>query len=161
MKITYAKNTLRDALDSAPPMMAAMAVKQAEALLSEIENDCLARLDALLGSFPAGLSGDENAQRTQISEVYDVARRMIGVGTVAKIPEMDIAARSLCDMADGLLVRGKLDWEPLRVHISTMHLLRRSELPQPAKQQLLVALEGLRAKFAPVSQSATSAPSRR
>lgn len=149
MKITYTTNRLRAALDSAPPMMAAKAVKQAEVLLGQIENECLERLDVLLTEFPSGLSGDEDAQRTQIRDIYGIARRMIGVGTVAKIPEMDIAARSLCDMADGLLVRDRLDWEPLRVHISTIQLLRRSELPQPAKAQLLVALETLRAKFSP------------
>lgn len=154
MKITYAKNRLRDALDSAPPMMAATAVKQAEALLSELEQDCLARLDVLLSAFPSGLSGDEDARRVQMREVYENSRRMIGVATVAKIPEMDIAARSLCEVADALLVRRKADWEPLRVHISTMHLLRRADIPEPAKGQLLVALESLRVKIAP------SAPTR-
>jgi hypothetical protein len=149
MKITYAKNRLRDALDSAPPMMAATAVKQAEALLSEMEQECLARLDVLLGAFPPGLSGDEECRRAQVRSVYETSRRMIGVATVAGIPKMDIAARSLCEVADALLVRQKADWEPLRVHISTMHLLRRTDIADPAKGQLLVALEGLRAKIAP------------
>lgn len=149
MKITYAKNRLRDALDSAPPMMAATAVKQAEALLSEMEQDCLARLDVLLAAFPPGLTGDEDARRAQMRDVYESSRRMIGVATVAGIPEMDIAARSLCEVADAMLVRQKTDWEPLRVHISTMHLLRRADIPAPARGQLLVALESLRAKIAP------------
>jgi hypothetical protein len=153
MKITYAKNRLRDAIDSAPPMMAATAVKQAEALLSEMEQECLARLDVLLAAFPQGLSGDEDARSAQMREVYDTSRRMIGVATVAGIPEMDIAARSLCEVADALLVRQKTDWEPLRVHISTMHLLRRSDIPDPAKGQLLVALESLRTKIAPATAS--------
>lgn len=153
MKITYAKNRLRDAIDSAPPMMAATAVKQAEALLGEMEQECLARLDVLLAAFPQGLSGDEDARSAQMREVYDTSRRMIGVATVAGIPEMDIAARSLCEVADALLVRQKTDWEPLRVHISTMHLLRRSDIPDPAKGQLLVALESLRTKIAPVTAS--------
>lgn len=153
MKITYAKNRLRDAIDSAPPMMAATAVKQAEALLGEMEQECLARLDVLLAGFPQGLSGDEDARSAQMREVYDTSRRMIGVATVAGIPEMDIAARSLCEVADALLVRQKTDWEPLRVHISTMHLLRRSDIPDPAKGQLLVALESLRTKIAPATAS--------
>lgn len=151
MKITYAKNRLRDAIDSAPPMMAATAVKQAEALLGEMEQECLTRLDVLLAAFPQGLSGDEDARCAQMREVYDTSRRMIGVATVAGIPEMDIAARSLCEVADALLVRQKTDWEPLHVHISTMHLLRRSDIPDPAKGQLLVALESLRAKVAPAA----------
>jgi len=153
VKITYAKNRLRDAIDSAPPMMAATAVKQAEALLGEMEQECLARLDVLLAAFPQGLSGDEDARSAQMREVYDTSRRMIGVATVAGIPEMDIAARSLCEVADALLVRQKTDWEPLRVHISTMHLLRRSDIPDPAKGQLLVALESLRTKIAPATAS--------
>jgi hypothetical protein len=158
MKITYAKNRLRDAIDSAPPMMAATAIKQAEALLGEMEQECLARLDVLLAAFPQGLSGDEDARSAQMREVYDTSRRMIGVATVASIPEMDIAAQSLCEVADALLVRQKSDWEPLRVHISTMHLLRRSDISEAAKGQLLVALESLRAKIAPAAsrQAATS-----
>jgi hypothetical protein len=159
MKITYTKNRLRDALDSAPPMMAATAVKQAEALLGEMQQECVARLDVLLAAFPAGLSGDDDARRVQVREVYETSRRMIGVATVAGIPEMDIAAQSLCEVADALLVRQKSDWEPLRVHISTMHLLRRSDIPEAAKGQLLVALESLRAKIAPAAptlQAATS-----
>ena len=153
MKITYAKNRLRDAIDSAPPMMAATAVKQAEALLGEMEQECLTRLDVLLAAFPQGLSGDEDARSAQMREAYDTSRRMIGVATVAGIPEMDIAARSLCEVTDALLVRQKTDWEPLRVHISTMHLLRRSDIPDPAKGQLLVALESLRTKIAPATAS--------
>ena len=148
MKITYVKNRLREALDDAPPMMAATAVKQAEKLLTEMEQECLARLDELLAAFPAGLYGDADATSIQIRAVYENARRMIGVGTVAKIPEIDVAARSLCDVADGLLTRGKYDWEPLRVHIATMQLLRRPDVPGPAKGQLLVALETVRARFA-------------
>lgn len=148
MKITYTKNRLGEALENAPPMMAAVAVKQAEALLGEMEQECLARLDTLLGAFPEGLSGDEESQRAKMRDVYETARRMIGVATVARIPEMDVAARSLCDVADGLLVRRKHEWEPLRVHIDTMHLLRRADIPQPARAQLLVALDAVRGRFA-------------
>lgn len=157
MKITYAKNRLRAALDEAPPMMAATAVKQAEALLKEIEHDCVARLDALLAAFPANLAGDAAAMTAQIRDVYETARRMIGVATVAGIPEIDVAARSLCDVADGLLIRQKNDWEPLRVHIATMHLLRRVDIPAPAKGQLLVALEGVRGRFTAVQPTAARA----
>jgi hypothetical protein len=156
MKITYTKNRLGEALENAPPMMAAVAVKQAEALLGEMEQECLARLDTLLGAFPEGLSGSEDAQRATMREVYETSRRMIGVATVARIPEMDVAARSLCDVADGLLVRRKHEWEPLRVHIATMHLLRRADVPEPARAQLLVALDAVRGRFATLPPAAAT-----
>lgn len=147
MKITYVKNRLRGALDAASPVMAQTSLDRAEAMLAEIGEDCRQRLDELLAMFPAGLSGDADEMREQVRNVYETARRMVGVGTVAGLPEIDVVARSLCDAADGLLIRGKLEWEPIQVHISTMTLLRRTAMPDAAKQQLLAGLEVLRTKF--------------
>lgn len=147
MKITYVKNRLRAALDEASPVMAQTSLDRAEAMLSEMGDDCLKRLDELLLAFPAGLSGDAARMREQVRSVYDTSRRMVGVGTVAGLPEIDVVARSLCDAADGLLLRDRLDWEPIRVHISTMTLLRKTAMPDAAKQQLLAGLEVLRAKY--------------
>ncbi len=147
MKITYVKNRLRAALDEASPVMAQTSLDRAEAMLAEMGDDCRKRLDELLAMFPSGLSGDADAMRAQVRSVYETARRMVGVGTVAGLPEIDVVARSLCDAADGLLLRDRLEWEPLRVHISTMTLLRRTDLPDVAKQQLLASLEVLRAKY--------------
>ena len=148
MKITYVKNRLQTALAEASPVMAQTSLDRAEALLAEMGDDCRQRLDELLAQFPAGLSGDVDAMRQQVRGVYETARRMVGVGTVAGLPEVDVVARSLCDAADGLLQRDKLEWEPIRVHISTMTLLRRTDLPAEAKQQLLTSLETLRGKYA-------------
>jgi hypothetical protein len=159
MKITYVKNRLRATLDDATPVMAQTSLNRAEALLAEIGEDCRKRLDELLAMFPAGLSGDAGAMRAQVREVYETARRMVGVGTVAGLPEIDVVARSLCDAADGLLIRDKLEWEPLRVHISTMTLLRRTDLPEEAKQQLLASLETLRAKFVATTTAKADASS--
>lgn len=148
MKITYTKNRLRAALDEASPVMAQTSLDRAEAMLAEIGDDCRKRIDELLVLFPAGLSGDAIAMREQVRGVYDTARRMVGVGTVAGMPEIDVVARSLCDAADGLLLRDRLEWEPLRVHISTLTLLRKTEMPDAAKRQLLAGLEVLRGKYA-------------
>jgi len=111
MKITYVKNRLRAALDEASPVMAQTSLDRAEAMLAEMGDDCRKRLDELLAMFPAGLSGDADAMRLQVRSVYDTARRMVGVGTVAGLPEIDVVARSLCDAADGLLLRDRLEWE--------------------------------------------------
>jgi hypothetical protein len=148
MKITYVKNRLRAALDEASPVMAQTSLDRAEAMLAEIGEDCRKRVDELLAAFPAGLSGDAAQMREQVRGVYETARRMVGVGTVAGLPEIDVVARSMCDAADGLLLRDKLEWDPQRVHISTMTLLRRTDLPDAAKQQLLASLEVLRGKYA-------------
>lgn len=151
MKITYAKNRLRDALDAAAPVMAQTSLNRANDLLAEMQDDCLKHLDGLIAEFPSGPGADPAAS---IRKAYDTARRMIGVGTVAKLPEIDIAARSLCDAADGLMHRQKTDWEPVRVHIDAIHLMRRPDMPEVARQQLLVGLEALRGRFAPPQPAA-------
>jgi hypothetical protein len=148
MKITYVKNRLRSAIDEASPVMAQTSLDRAEALLAEMGDDCRKRLDELLAMFPSGLSGDADAMRGQVRDVYETARLMVGVGTVAGLPEIDVVARSLCDAADGLLTRDRIEWEPLGVHISTMTLLRKTAMPDAAKQQLLAGLEVLRGKYA-------------
>lgn len=148
MKITYAKNSLRDALSSASPILAQTAVAQAEKMLAAIEDQCLAQLDALLAEFPAEAAKDAGAATTQMRAAYDTARRMIGIGTAARFPALDVAAKSLCEVADGMMTRGQSDWEPVRVHIDTMRLLRQPQLPEAAVGQVLAGLDAVRSRFA-------------
>lgn len=147
MKITYAKNRLGEALVNATPVMAHTAIASAESMLAAIENECLAQLDTLLAEFISEPSSDPGMRAGQIHDAYDTARRMIGVGTAARLPALDAAAKSLCDVADGLAVRGQTDWAPVRVHVDTMRLLRQPNLPEPAINQLLAGLESVRSRF--------------
>jgi hypothetical protein len=147
MKITYAKNRLGEALADAPPVMAQTAIAQAEKMVAAIEGQCLEQLDVLLAELqleaPAGADAG-----IQIRNAYDTSRRMIGIGTAARYPAMDVAAKSLCEVADGLMVRGQTDWAPIRVHIDTMRLLRQPGMPEAASAQLLLGLESVRSRFA-------------
>ncbi len=148
MKITYAKNRLGEALTSASPVLAQTAVAQAEKMLAAIESQCLAQLDVLLAEFPPDPAEDPETCARQIRAVYDTARRMIGVGTAASYPALDVAAKSLCEVADGLLARNLTDWAPVRVHVDTMRLLRQPNIPGAAVEQLLAGLESVRTRFA-------------
>lgn len=147
MKITYAKNRLGEALVNATPVMAHTAIATAESMLAAIENECLAQLDTLLAEFISAPSSDPDMRAGQIRDAYDTSRRMIGVGTAARLPALDVAAKSLCDVADGLAVRSLADWAPVRVHIDTMRLLRQPNLPERAISQLLAGLESVRTRF--------------
>jgi len=148
MKITYAKNRLGEALTSASPVLAQTAVAQAQKMLAAIEGQCLEQLDVLLAELPHAGAEDAETCAQQIRTAYDTARRMIGVGTAANYPALDRAAKSLCEVADGLMVRNLADWAPVRVHIDTMRLLRQPNLPEPATAQLLAGLESVRSRFA-------------
>jgi hypothetical protein len=148
MKITYAKNTLGAALAAAPAQMAQTALVRAEDMLTKIGDDCVARVDELLAKFPRSVGHDPAENTRHIYEAYETGRKMIGIGTIAGLPEMDTVAASLCDVADGLIIRGLTDWEPLRVHVAVMDLMRRSDLPPAGKQQLIASLGSVRQRFA-------------
>jgi len=148
MKITYAKNRLGEALTNASPVLAQTAVAQAEKMLAAIESQCLEQLDVLLAEFPLDASADAEIRAQQIRAAYNTARRMIGVGTAASFPALDVAAKSLCEVADGLLVRSLTDWAPVRVHVDTMRLLRQPNMPEAATSQLLAGLDSVRSRFA-------------
>ncbi|MEQ1781445.1 MAG: hypothetical protein ABMA14_08800 [Hyphomonadaceae bacterium] len=148
MKITYAKNSLGEALAAAPAQMAHTALVRAEDMLAQISNDCIERIDVLLAEFPRNVGNDVAEITRHIYEAYETGRKMIGIGTIAGMPEMDTVATSLCDVADGLMIRGLTDWEPLRVHVAVMDLMRRADLPPAGKQQLIASLGSVRQRFA-------------
>lgn len=148
MKITYAKNSLGEALAAAPPQMAQVALANAEDMLTQISNDCVARVDALIAEFPASVGEDASDVLARIEAAYETGRKMIGIGTIAGLPEIDAVASSLCDVADGLITRRSAVWEPVRVHVATMELMRRMDLPAEARQQLIVGLGSLRERYA-------------
>jgi len=102
MKITYAKNTLGAALAAAPAQMAQTALVRAEDMLTKIGDDCVARVDELLAKFPRSVGHDPAENTRHIYEAYETGRKMIGIGTIAGLPEMDTVAASLCDVADGI-----------------------------------------------------------
>lgn len=147
MKITYAKNSLREALAAAPPQMAKTALANAEDMLTKISNDCIERVDALIASFPASGGNTPKDVLANIETAYEIGRKMIGIGTIAGMPDMDVVANSLCDVADGLIARGYAIWEPIRVHVSAMELMRRSDLSPEACEQLILGLRSLRDRY--------------
>jgi hypothetical protein len=146
MKIYHPKNTLRDALVAAEPMLAQTALGRAETGLRSIRAECLAHLDELMKDLdPAPQGGGDTASR--VRHAYERARRIIGLGAVTDYPQLDLAARSLCDVADGILSRPQPDWAPIRAHIDAMLLMRLHPLPPEATRELLASLDKLRARF--------------
>ena len=146
MKIFYPKNTLRAAMEAAEPLMANTALGRAETGLASIRAECLAHLDALLATLDAlDRSGDPPNARLGLA--YETSRRLIGLGAVTGYPQIDRAARGLCDVADSLMSRGAGAWAPVAAHIDALKLMRHHPLPASAVQHLLTGIEALKTKF--------------
>lgn len=155
MKTYYPKNTLREALIAAEPMLAQTGLGRAETALRSIKDECLAHLDELLRDMDPTPDGRGDAVE-RLRHAYERARRMIGLGAVTDYPQLDTAARSLCDVADGILSRSQPDWAPIRAHIDAMLLMRQHALPPEATRELLASLETLRARFAYPAEAPTA-----
>jgi hypothetical protein len=147
MKTIYVENLLRAAMDSALPQMAQTAIGRAETNLASIVSECLSYLDALFVQFPGEVSGDPALRLQQMREAYNTSRRMIGVAHASGFPDVDVAAKSLCDVADALLTIGSTNWDPIGLHIQTMRLLRNLELASEERSRLLAGLEDLKKRF--------------
>jgi hypothetical protein len=145
MKIYHPKNTLREALVAAEPMLAQTALGRAETGLRSIKAECLAHLDELMNDLDPAPQGADVAGR--VRHAYERARRIIGLGAVTDYPQLDRAALSLCEVADGILSHSQPDWAPIRAHIDAMRLMRAHELSADATRELLASLETLRARF--------------
>jgi hypothetical protein len=146
MKIYYPKNTLATAMKAAEPLMAQTALGRAETGLAAIRDQCLAQLDEMLATL-VGLASATPDVRERLKRVYHLSRRIIGLGHVAGFPHIDMAALSLCDVADGLIARDIADWAPIEAHVDAMRLMRNPDLPEQASKMLLSSLDNLRTRF--------------
>lgn len=147
MKIFHPKNTLRAAMEAAEPMLANTALGRAETGLASIKTECLAHMDTLIARL-IELDRCHDASNAKLTLAYESARRLIGLGAVTGYPQIDHAARGLCDVADGLISRGSGAWAPIAAHIDALNLMRHHQLPAGAVQHLLTSLETLKRKFA-------------
>ena len=107
-----------------------------ESMRAEAEDkirDAIAALETI--AFARGASLD-TADMTAILQYADQVVTLTGMfGHGA----LDKAARSLCDLTDGLLRAGQYDRAPIAVHVQTMHLLApgtRVLTPEHAEQML-------------------------
>ena len=115
-------------------------------------------IDAAVGSIESMRAEAEGKIREAIAALEAIAftpGRTLDAATMASVLEradqvvtlagmfghgaLDKAARSLCDLTDGLLRAGLYDRAPIAVHVQTMHLLapeHTSLTPEHAEQML-------------------------
>jgi hypothetical protein len=145
-------NLLAQALDLAGPQAAERAIEQAQENLSGMTDECRSRIKGLLREIDdiATIAQDGEFRVTLLS-TYTLAVKVVGLGTPAGFPEMDIAAKSLCDVLDGLMVADRPDprFQTLvMVHTNTMRQLSDPARLGEAAAALLMGLSALRSRFA-------------
>ena len=156
--IKYSKppNRLDAALSSARPLLAQRAIERATQNLAHLGDECAAYVDQLLGSLRELFDLYVVDRRADaLADMYQLSLRFIGAASLAGCADLEVAAKSLCDVIDGMLERGETEPEPIRVHIEAMRMLRHPAALGGAGTELLAGLQRVRVRFA-MSSDATS-----
>jgi hypothetical protein len=148
-KYSNPENRLASALQSARPVLAQQAIDRANENLTHLAGECALYVDDLLDSlrkaadaFAAAPSPDH------LAAIYQFSLRFIGASSLAGLNDLEYAAQSLCDVADGMMSRDMNEREPVLVHVNAMRLLRHPEAVKNESEALLKGLELVRSRFA-------------
>lgn len=136
-----------------PPVVEALAA--CEANLAALKPSCMAELLALLELSEARLAVMGTALDEEgMADLYALAVRGVGAGSVCGAPALDDALVSLCDLLDFLRSQERYDRDAIAVHVRAWRLLATPNLPPPAIEEILSGLRKVSRKFA-----ASDAPS--
>lgn len=149
IKFFFPRNRLTDALHNASPRSVRECLKQADENLRQIAAACLDHVDGALGALEKTASlWPVKPDPAYLASLYDFSVRIIGVASVAGLADLDAAAKSLCDVIDGLTVKVQWDRNPVDVHVRAMRLLRTPKDISGGSGILLNGLLEVRKRFA-------------
>ena len=149
VKFFYPANRLAGALRKGSPGTVSECLNRAGENLHHIAEACLGHLDDGLDLLEATLCGwPEKQDASYLRTLYLQSVKLIGVGTVAGLPDIDRVARSLCDVIDGLITRELWEREPVQVHLAAMRLLRKPNQLGAGSSDVIEGLQRIRKRFA-------------
>jgi hypothetical protein len=150
VRFVFPKPRLAQLLKMPGGVPVAEALERAQANLEDIRPTCLAELQALLELAQARLEAIEGdaGDESGVAELYAIAVRGIGGGEVVKIPALDAALTSLCDLLDHLRTQGRFDREAIAVHLQAWRLLIAGDQPPEVARVMVEGLRKVSARFA-------------
>ena len=151
VRFLFPENRLGKLVNAPGGLLRRDAVAGAAANLEEMREDCLKDIDAALAEVDAALAGQEAPlDPDAFQHAYGAVCGMIGlVGGASGLEDVAAAGRSLCDLLDRLHVSARWNAAAIKVHLDTLHLLRRSaDLPEGMAAAALTALRAMTLKIA-------------
>ncbi len=123
--ITFPKSRLAKLLRQPGGKSVSAALADAEAALDLLAIPCAEALDVSLGAIDRLLAEFAAAPGAPTANaLYLDVKAIIGVATTARLPDMDHAAFSLCELLDWMNNAGKWDVGAVVVHVQALHYLR-------------------------------------
>lgn len=158
VRFVFPKHRLAEVLRQPGGLPVAEALQRAQANLEIIKPSCHAELMELLELAEAcyarlGQAYDDAG----LVELYGLAVRGIGAGTVCGAPAVDAGLTSLCDLIDHLRTHQTYDRKALGVNVQAWRLLMTPNLPAAGAASVLEGLRKVSARYAePLAAAAAS-----
>jgi hypothetical protein len=148
-RFVFPKMRLAELLKAPGGLTVADALERAHANLDTLKPTCLAEQIALLEYAEAGFERLGSAfDDAALAELYAIAVRGIGTGSVCGAPAVDEALNSLCDLVDHFRSNGQYDRDAIGVHIRAWRLLLNPDLPTEGARPVLDGLRKVAARYA-------------
>lgn len=149
-RVHFPRNRLAAVISNTSPRVIRECIEQAESNLKLIAGDCAAHIETSLCRLEHNLSGwPTHPDAEYLASLYEPCLSMIGSATVAGLPDLDQAAKSLCDVLDGFWATSTWERDPVQVHIASMRLLQQPAALGAAATQVLEGLQKVRSKYKP------------
>jgi hypothetical protein len=157
VRFVFPKHRLAELLATPGGLPVVEALQRAQANLETIRPTCRAELLALLELAEAsyeqlGATFDDAG----MVELYTLAVRGIGAGSVCGTPAVDEALTSLCDLLDHLRTQQLYDRNAIGVNVRAWRLLATMDLPKEGAESVLQGLRKVSLRYAERPQA--SAP---
>jgi len=113
----------------------AEAMMRANRNLNTVRETCLAGADEKVAAIE-GVMTTETPERAALDQIYLLANDVFAEAGALGESDLSAAAHSLCELTshDSAVLRS---WEPVRVHVGTMRLLRSSQLDERQRRGLV------------------------
>lgn len=149
VRFVFPKHRLTELLATPGGLPVVEALERAQANLETIRPTCRAELMALLELAEVtyerlGATFDDAG----MAELYTLAVRGIGAGSVCGAPAVDEALTSLCDLLDHLRTQQLYDRAAIGVNVRAWRLLATMDLPKEGTDSVLQGLRKVSARYA-------------
>jgi|GEM_PF-754062 len=140
-KIIRVKNILGELLSMPGGISREEAVHEAQTLIEELREECekavpveITRLESLV------TEAGENISMEQLSEILDQVDPLLTLSGTFGSETLDTVVKKFCDLAFGMREKGITTTAPLKVHLSAMRLVYKTNLGEEDAAAILSEL---------------------
>lgn len=157
-KIIRVKNILGELLHTPGGISRDEAIQEAQTLIEELREECEKAVPVEITRLEALVSGaGETITMAQLSEILDQVDPLLTLSGTFGSELLDAVVKKFCDLALGMRDKAITTTAPLKVHLSAMRLVYKTELGEADGAAILAELSRIHTHYG-IAQAAPEPP---